>query len=103
MKTTHLPGIEDGTHLAIYLIAIELKCRKVYNSLQSIGCDECHALPDLSEAILTMAQGPERIQDEFFYYYFQLLDKYSAGKIAELPMAEAREVFELLKRFGNGD
>lgn len=59
--------------------------------------------PDLSEAILTMVRGADHIQDEISYYYFQMLDKYSARKIAEQPMQEAREVFELIKRFGNDD
>jgi hypothetical protein len=93
-------GIPDDTEtqLAVYLIASDLKTRKLVNSLANIGCDNCFCVPDLCSLILSIV-GFEDRPGELYDLYFELLDQYcdSVNHENDLPAKEALRIYKSLK------
>jgi hypothetical protein len=89
---------EDAeTQMLIFLIAAELKVRKLNNGLINIGCDGCFCMPDLSYLVLALADFDEH-PDELYDFYFGLLDQYCEKVTHDntLPIEEALCVYKKL-------
>ena len=86
------------TQTTVFLIASDLKMRKLTNGLTSIGCDNCFCVSDLCDLILAMI-GFEDRPNELYDFYFNLLDKY-CDKVTfenDVPINEAFSVYKILK------
>jgi len=89
---------EDAeTQMLIFLIAAELKVRKLMDGLANIGCDNCFCVPDLCDLVLALAGFEER-PDALYDLYFGLLDKYceKVTRDNDLPIKEALCVYQKL-------
>ncbi|MBT1699469.1 hypothetical protein KK083_21405 [Fulvivirgaceae bacterium PWU4] len=94
---------EDAkTQVTVFLIAAELKTRKLTNSLASIGCETCFCTPDLCDVILAFAGFDDR-PNELYEYYFELLDEY-CDKVThenDTPIEEAYAIYNRLRQEKN--
>lgn len=105
MNLTHLnldlydlPYEEEKIQITIFLIAAELKSRKLVNGLTSIGCDSCFCIPELCDLVLAMIGFNDR-PNELYEDYFDLLDEH-CDKVShenDLPVKEAVSVYKSLK------
>jgi hypothetical protein len=91
--------VDSETQLAVYLIASELKSRKLVNSLTEIGCDNCFCVSDLCNLVLAIV-GFEDRPNQLYDFYFDLLDQYcdSVTHENDLPAKEALHIYKILKR-----
>jgi hypothetical protein len=90
---------EDAeVQIPVFLIATELKSRKLVNGLTSIGCDTCFCTSDLCDLVLAMV-GFEDRPNELYDFYFKLLDQYCDKVTLEnvLPINEALSIYKILK------
>lgn len=81
----------------VFLIASDLKIRKLVNTLTSIGCDNCFCVPDLCELILPMVGFKDR-PNELYGFYFDLLDQYceNVTDTNDFPINEALSIYKQL-------
>lgn len=89
---------DDETQITIFLIASDLKTRKLINGLTSIGCDNCFCVSDLCDLILAMIGFKVR-PNQLYDFYFDVLDRY-CDKVTQdndLPINEAFSVYKILK------
>jgi hypothetical protein len=88
----------EEIQIPVFLIATDLKSRKLINGLTSIGCDNCFCASDLCDLILAML-GFEDRPNELYDFYFELLDQY-CDKVTyenDLPINEAFSIYKILK------
>jgi hypothetical protein len=88
----------EGMQMAVFLIASDIKSRKLINSLTDIGCHTCFCVSDLSDLTLALI-GFDDWSDELYDDYFDLLDQY-CGKVShknDLPIEEALCIYNKLK------
>src|SRR5687768_2371530 len=84
-----IPG-DVEIQITVYLIAADLKTRKLMNTLASIGCDGCFCLSHFCDLILPLV-GFANSSDELYQYYYDMLAKH-CGKVTDkndLPIEEA--------------
>jgi hypothetical protein len=83
--------------LPIFLIAADLKTRKLINVFVSIGCDACFCVPDLCDLVLALVGFDDR-PNQLYDFYFELLDRYceSVSHENDKPIKEAFEVYNAL-------
>ena len=62
------------TQMALYLIREELKSRKLFHGLHTVGLDDCYVQPHLDSLILH-AMNIDDDSDETFTIYDQIMDK----------------------------
>jgi len=88
---------ESEIQIPIFLIATELKVRKLNNGLTNIGCDNSFCIPDLCDLVLALTDFEER-PNELYDFYFGLLDQYCEKITHEnrLPIKEAVCVYNKL-------
>ena len=95
-----LYGIPEDAEIqmAVYLIASDLKTKKLFNSLTDIGCDSCFCIPEFCDLIFAIV-GFEDRPNELYDFYFDLLDQYCNTVTHEndLPAKEALGIYKLLK------
>lgn len=94
---------EDAkTQVTVYLIAADLKTRKLTNTLVSIGCETCFCTPDLCDLILAFLGFDDR-PNELYDYYFELLDEYcdKVDHQNNTPIKEAYAIYNRLKQEKN--
>jgi hypothetical protein len=79
LKSLHLDqdGIPDdiAIQIPVFLISEELKARKLFHALKSIGCDDSFCVTDLCDLVLAYI-GFEDHPNELYDLYFSLLDGY---------------------------
>lgn len=82
------------TQVALCLIKEELKSRKFFNTLRSLGLDNSYYQPHLDELILSYVGLNDEL-DETFDFYYSVMEKYSASinKDEKSMMGEAVEVY----------
>jgi hypothetical protein len=89
-------GISDDAEIQIpvFLIAEELKARKLLNTLKSIGCDDCFCITDLCDLVLAFVGFDDRPND-LYDFYFGLLDRYceKANHENDKPVRDALKIF----------
>lgn len=95
-----LYGIPEDAEIQIpvYLIAADLKSRKLINGLTSVGCDNCFCVPELCDLVLALT-GFEDRPNELYDFYFALLDQ-ECEKVTrenDLPIKEAFNIYKKLK------
>jgi hypothetical protein len=101
LKHLHLDehGISDDVEIQIpvFLIAEELKARKLLNTLKSIGCDDCFCITDLCDLVLAYVGFDDRPND-LYDFYFALLDRYceKVNHENDKPVREALKIFTAL-------
>lgn len=101
LKSLHLDqdGIPDdiAIQIPVFLISEELKARKLFNALKSIGCDDSFCLTDLCDLVLAYI-GFEDRPDELYDFYFFLLDSYChhVDHESNRPVKYAYEIFTTL-------
>jgi hypothetical protein len=88
---------EPEIQMEIFLIAAELRIRKLNNGLASIGCDGSYCIPDLCDIVLALADF-EELPDRLYDFYFSLLDEYCEKVTHEnkLPIKEAISIYNKL-------
>lgn len=81
LPKTHYPFVKlsSKADLILFLISAELKSSKVFDTLASLGCDDCYYKSDYCPVILNL-MGFEEVTDELVGVYVKLVDKYS-GKL----------------------
>lgn len=77
----------------VYLIAQDLKARKLANRLNQIGCDGCFCIPELCNLVLAYAGFDDRT-NELFDFYFELLDR-ECDKVTYKNDTPAKEAYEI--------
>jgi hypothetical protein len=92
-----LYGIPEDAEIQIpvFLIAADLKNRKLTNALASIGCDNCFCASDLCDLILALT-GFEDRPNELYDFYFDLLNQ-NCEKVThenDLPIKEAFGIYK---------
>ena len=90
---------EDATtQVSVYLIATDLKTRKLDNALASIGCDSCFCVSELCDLVLAIVGFNDR-PDDLYEFYFNLIDKYCKKVNHEnsLPIKEAYNIYKILR------
>src|SRR5690349_13066189 len=88
---------DNNIQVAVFLIAADLKTRKLLNALTSIGCDACFCISDLfalTFAFVGFDEYPESVTE----FYFELLDKYCdcVWHENEMPAKEAFIIYQQL-------
>lgn len=108
MKTRQklqLIDVSDDVMLPIYLIREELKSRKLFNTLQAVGIQDCYFQPHLDSLILR-SMGIDECGDETFDRYVDIIEKRSRkitmerGSVMKQAVKVYRELFRLKKRLG---
>jgi hypothetical protein len=94
-----LYGIPDDPRiqLPVFLIAADLKTRKLINAFTSIGCDGSFCVPDLCDVILAFAGFDDR-PNQLYDFYFELLD-HECDKVShenDTPVREAYKIYNEL-------
>lgn len=71
-----LYGIPEDAEiqLPVFLIAADLKSRKLMNALTSIGCDACFCVADFCDVVFSFIGFDDR-PNELYDFYFQLLER----------------------------
>jgi hypothetical protein len=83
--------------IPVFLIAADLKTRKLINALTSIGCDGSFCVSDLCDLVFAFV-GFEDRPNELYDYYFELLDQY-CEKVThqnDIPIKEAFCIYKEL-------
>jgi hypothetical protein len=91
---------EDAdTQVAVFLIASDLKARRLINGLADIGCDNCFCIPELCDLILAMIGFDDR-PNELYDFYFNLLDSHCKSVTHENdpPVKQAFSIYKILKK-----
>ena len=70
----HLIDLPPKVQLTLFLIGEELKSRKFFNALRTVGLDHSYYQPHLDEAILTSV-GLDDDSDEVFELYYTEVEK----------------------------
>lgn len=85
--------------ITVFLIASDLKTRKLVNGLVAIGCDSCFCIPELCDVILAMIGFDDR-PNELYTFYFGLLDSYCKNVTHENdpPIKQAFRIYKTLKK-----
>jgi hypothetical protein len=94
-----LYGIPEdaGIQLPVFLIASDLKARKLINALTGIGCDGSFCVPDLCDLVLAFVGFDDR-PNELYDFYFELLDR-ECDKVShenDIPIREAYNIYNEL-------
>jgi hypothetical protein len=91
------PSVSRKTAFIVSLICEDLKSRKFFDGLRSIGLDNPFYQPDLSGVILASAGFAEETED-LCNFYFHLLGRHSEKMKAEIRSVEkeAFHVYEAL-------
>lgn len=106
MKTRQklqLIDLSDDVMLPIYLIREELKSRKLFNTLQEAGIQDCYFQPNL-DILIMRSMGLDECSDETFDRYVHIIDKRSRkvtmerGSVMKQAVKVYRELFRLKKR-----
>lgn len=99
----HSVSIDNDLRIPVFLIAEDLKARKLINAFATIGCDGSFCTPDLCELVLAYAGFDDR-QSELYDLYFRLLDFHchSVSNENNKPIKEALEIFATLVAKGRG-
>lgn len=71
-----LVKIPPKSQIALYLIKEELKSRKLFHGLHTVGLDDCYFQPHLDSLILHSMNIDDN-SDETFMIYDQIMDKRS--------------------------
>lgn len=92
---------DAGIQLPVFLIAADLKTRKLINALTGIGCDGSFCVPDLCDLVLAYVGFDDR-PNELYDFYFDLLDR-ECDKVShenDTPIREAYTIYNelLVKR-----
>ena len=80
--------------LPVFLIASDLKIRKLINALTGIGCDGSFCVPDLCDLVLAFVGFDDR-PNALYDFYFELLDR-ECDKVShgnDTPFAEAYQIY----------
>jgi hypothetical protein len=92
-------GIPDdiSVQIPVFLIAEELKARKLFNALKNIGCDGSFCITDLCDLVFAYI-GFEDRPDHLYEFYFSLLDRYcdKVSQESDRPIKYAHEIFTTL-------
>jgi hypothetical protein len=92
-------GISDDAEIQIpvFLIAEELKARKLLKALKNIGCDDCFCVTDLCDLVLAYVGFDDR-PNNLYDFYFALLDRHCEKVNLENknPVREALKIFTAL-------
>jgi hypothetical protein len=83
--------------MAVFLIACDLKSRKLINGLMAMGCDACFCIPDLCDVVLALTGFDDR-PNALYALYFNLLDQH-CEKVTHkntLPVEEAVSIYKKL-------
>jgi len=92
-------GISDDMDIQIpvFLISEELKARKLFNALASVGCDGCFCAPDLCDLVLAYVGFEDRPND-LYDFYFGLLDRHcqKVNHENDKPVKEALRILTAL-------
>jgi hypothetical protein len=87
----------EEMQLAVFLIACDLKSRKLLNGLRALGCDGCFCVPDLCDLVLALTGFDDR-PNALYDRYFNLLDEH-CEKVTHknaLPIEEAVSIYKKL-------
>mgnify|MGYP003577456864 CR=1 FL=1 len=90
-----LDGIPEDAEIQIpvFLIASDLKTRKLINAFTGIGCDGSFCVPDLCDLVLAFVGFDER-PNELYDFYFELLDR-ECDKVSHENNAPIREAYKI--------
>lgn len=98
-----LYGIPEDVEiqLPVFLIAADLKSRKLLNALTEIGCDACFCITDFCDVVFASVGFDDR-PNELYDFYFELLDR-ECNKVNhenDTPIKEAYKIYTelVLKR-----
>jgi hypothetical protein len=83
--------------LPVFLIASDLKTRKLVNAFTGIGCDGSFCVPDLCDLVLAFVRFNDR-PNELYDFYFELLDR-DCDKVShenDMPIKEAYRIYNEL-------
>jgi hypothetical protein len=69
--------LSSKADLILFLISAELKSSKVFDTLASLGCEDCYYKSDYCPVILNL-MGFEEATDNLVGLYVKLVDKYSS-------------------------
>lgn len=85
--------------ISVFLIASDLKTRKLVNGLVSIGCDNSFSIPELCDLVLAMV-GFDARPNELYNFYFDLLDSHCKSVTHENdpPIKQAFRIYKILKK-----
>jgi len=85
---------EAEIQIPVFLIATDLKSRKLIHGLTSIGCDNCFCVSDLCDLVLAFIGFDDR-PDDLYDFYFELLDR-DCEKVShenDIPAKEAYKIY----------
>lgn len=88
-------GIPKDAEILVFLIAEDLKGRKLINAVTNIGCDGSFCLPDLCNLVLSLT-GFDDCPDDLYIFYFDLLDLY-CEKVTHENSPPIKEAFCIYK------
>jgi hypothetical protein len=77
LNDLNIPPIKlsKKTELILHLITAEIKNRKLISGLIDLGFDTTHYTIDFNQIILSLI-GFEKLSEELYQYYYELLDQY---------------------------
>lgn len=88
---------EAEIQIPVFLIASDLKTRKLINAFTGIGCGGSFCVPDLCDLVLAFL-GFEDRPNELYDFYFELLDR-ECDKVShenDTPIRESYKIYNEL-------